>query len=166
MSEKILITKYGYSLLLEEYNRLKNFERVQVTKTIEWARSNGDLSENGDYIYAKRRLREIDERLSYISSRLQKFEVIDPSKPQGPIIQFGATVRVIDLDQGEEKVFILVGEDETNPEKGLISYTSPVGRALLGKEVGMIVEVETPRGTKEFEILEVVYSTLEEFFSG
>ncbi|MCS6894199.1 MAG: transcription elongation factor GreA [Deltaproteobacteria bacterium] len=155
--EKLLITKFGYTLLIEEYNNLKNVERIQVTKTLEWARSNGDLSENGDYIYAKKRLREIDERLNYLSVRLSKFQVIDPCNINSDFVEFGATVRVLDLMTDKEQTFVIVGEDEINPSQGLISYKSPIGKALLGKKEGDIVEVETPKGRREFEILQISY---------
>ncbi len=154
---KFFITKKGYHEILEEYNRLKNVERINVTKTIEWARSNGDLSENGDYIYAKRRLREIDERLAYIASRLSKYVVVDPVSINSDTIQFGATVKLLDMDDDKEITYMIVGEDEIDPDRGLISYKSPIGMALLGKRVGDYVEVTTPRGRREFEILEITF---------
>lgn len=156
---KYLITKKGFDALLDEYNRLKTIERVEVTKTIEWARSNGDLSENGDYLYAKRRLREIDERLAYLASRLSRYEVVDPASIESDAIQFGATVKLLDLQTDKEIIYTIVGEDEIEPDKGLISYKSPIGRALLGKKVGDFVEVVTPKGSREFEILEIFYQS-------
>lgn len=152
---KILITRFGYEKVLQEYNYLKTVERVQVTKTIEWARSNGDLSENGDYIYAKRRLREIDERLDYISKRLSVYEVVDPVSVDEMVVTFGSLVTVLDLDTDHEHQFWIVGEDEIDPSKGYISYMSPIGRALMGKEVGALVDVETPKGVRSFEILKI-----------
>ena len=160
-SEKMPITVAGYRKILAEFDFLKNKERPIVVKTIEWARSNGDLSENGDYIYAKKKLREIDSRLEYLSKRIQNYQVIDPETLSSDKVTFGASVKVFDFSLNCEKVFKIVGEDESDPSHGKISYLSPIAKALIGKKSGDLVEVKTPKGSVEFEILEIAFEKID-----
>ena len=160
-AEKNYLTPKGYQKLLQELNHLLKEERPKVTETIAWAASNGDRSENADYIYGKKRLREIDRRIRFLNRRLEKVEVIEPSEIQSSRVQFGATVKV-ENEEGEQKTFVIIGVDESDARKGLISWQSPIGKALLGKEVGDTALVKAPGGEIEFEILSVEYNSIEE----
>lgn len=150
------ITPIGLQNLQEEYRTLKTVERPEIVETVHWAAGNGDRSENGDYIYGKKRLREIDKRLKFIGQRLDKITVVDPCKLNFSHVEFGATVHVID-ENGEEKVFTIVGEDESDAKVGKISWKSPVAKALLKKEAGDWVSYQTPRGERELEINSIEY---------
>jgi len=156
---KNYITPKGFKTLQDELNQLMRIERPEVTKTVAWAASNGDRSENADYIYGKKRLREIDKRVRFLTSRIDQAHVIDPSTIQAFKIQFGASVEIED-EEGELKAISIVGVDEINTAKGHISWRSPIGSSLIGKEVGDTIEVLTPRGAKVFEIISVVYTEI------
>jgi len=155
---KNYMTPGGYARLASEYRWLLDQERPAVTATVSWAAGNGDRSENGDYIYGKRRLREIDRRMRFLSKRLDSAEVIDPtvSRENSYRIFFGATVRFAN-HSGEEKTIVIVGVDEIDPFRGYISWISPVARALMGAEEGDTVTLRTPGGMEELEILSVSY---------
>jgi transcription elongation factor GreB len=155
--EKNYITPKGHARLLEELNHLTRIERPEVTKTVAWAASNGDRSENADYIYGKKRLREIDKRTRFLSTRLDLAIVVDPEKIKSVKVQFGATVTIEDEDSGEVKTISIVGVDEINTEKNQLSWKSPLGSSLIGKEVGDTISVKIPTGTKSYEIIEIIY---------
>lgn len=157
--EKNLITPQGFDKLSAEYNYLWKEERPRIVEVVSWAASNGDRSENGDYIYGKKRLREIDRRLRYLSRQLETAEIINPELSASDRIGFGASCEIIDED-GEYRVFILVGEDETEPSKGLISWKCPIGQALLGKRVGDFVSYFTPKGERSLEVITISYKTI------
>ncbi len=150
------ITPQGFERLVEEYETLLKVERPEVTAEVRYAASLGDRSENAEYIYGKKRLRGIDKRLRYLKGRLESVEVVDPTTITGDVVRFGATV-VVEDPQGEERTFTIVGEDEVRAEEGRISYKSPVGRALIGKEEGDEVVFRTPAGKRSVVIVEVRY---------
>ena len=154
---KNYITPAGYAALKAEFDDLYRVERPKLVETIAWAASNGDRSENGDYIYGKRRLRQIDSRIRFLARRMEAAEVVDPAQ-QGANDQifFGATV-TYSTRAGEELTVQIVGIDETRPSNGLISWISPVARALLKAREGDVVALMTPAGREELEILEVRY---------
>ncbi|HEX8584653.1 MAG TPA: transcription elongation factor GreB [Allosphingosinicella sp.] len=151
------ITPAGYRALREEYEALFGVERPQVVETISWAAGNGDRSENGDYIYGRKRLREIDRRIGWLSKRMKNAVVVDPSKqPERGKVYFGATVTLVDEDDNQ-RVVTLVGEDETDPTHGRIAWTSPIGRAIKGAAVGDLRRITLPGGEKEWEIAAIAY---------
>lgn len=154
---KNYITPAGFQKIKAEYEQLLNQERPKLVKVIEWAAGNGDRSENADYIYGKRRLREIDRRLRFLSKRLSSAEVVDASKQtQRQKIFFGATVTLEDEDGGVF-VYQIVGEDEIDLESGKISWVSPMGKALLGKALDAEVSVPRPAGAKIYTVIEINY---------
>ena len=159
-ADKNYITPKGYERLQTEYRHLRFTERPKVTEVVSWAAGNGDRSENGDYIYGKKRLREIDSRLRFLSKRLEASEVIDPEKQNGDEVRFSATVKVL-LDGEIERIFCIVGEDETDATAGRISWKSPLGRSLLRKKEGVFFTFESPKGEQEIEILEVSYLAID-----
>ena len=151
------MTPEGYARLRGELVHLMNVERPAVVQVVSWAASNGDRSENGDYLYGKRRLREIDRRMRFLTRRLDIAEVVDASaQPNRDQVFFGATVTYLDR-AGEEHVVTIVGVDEAEPLQGRISWISPVARALIKAREGETVVLRTPAGVEELEILEVRY---------
>ena len=151
------ITPAGYRALREEYEALYGVERPQLVETISWAAGNGDRSENGDYIYGRKRLREIDRRIGWLSKRMKNAVVVDPAKqPERGKVFFGATVTLADADDNERTV-TLVGEDETDAAAGRIAWTSPIGRAIRGASVGDVRMVTLPGGERELEIVAIKY---------
>ncbi|HEU5434950.1 MAG TPA: transcription elongation factor GreB [Telluria sp.] len=154
---KNYITPAGYQRIKDELLQLIDVERPEVVKVVHWAASNGDRSENGDYIYGKRRLRQIDGRIRFLTKRMDAAEVVDPTVHHGnDQIYFGATV-LYQNAAGEEHTVTIVGIDELDPLKGKISWVSPVARALTKAREGDLVTLQTPLGTEELEILEVSY---------
>ncbi|MGD2131982.1 MAG: transcription elongation factor GreA [Maricaulaceae bacterium] len=153
--EKVPMTLEGYTALDEELKRLKTEERPAVIAAIAEARGHGDLSENAEYHAAKERQGFIESRLVEIEDKLSRAQVIDVSKLNGSTVKFGATVTVLDEDTEEEAVYKIVGEDEADVRSGKVSITSPIARALIGKEEGDVVEVVAPGGAKSFEILKI-----------
>ncbi len=154
---KNYITDAGHRRLRDELLALLDVERPEVVRTVTWAASNGDRSENADYIYGKRRLREIDRRIRFLTRRLDAAEVVDPSRQENrDRVFFGATVRLLRNDEREETLTI-VGVDEVDPASGRISWISPIARALLRASVGERVSLRTPAGVDWIEILEVDY---------
>ena len=150
------ITPAGYRTLREEYEALFSVERPKLVETISWAAGNGDRSENGDYIYGRKRLREIDRRINFLSKRMAAARVIDPATQEDQDrILFGAIVTLAD-DQGERTV-TLVGEDEADASSGRISWNSPIARAISGARVGDVRQVRLPSGEREYEIIRVDY---------
>lgn len=151
------MTPQGYAQLRDELAHLMNVERPSVVQIVSWAASNGDRSENGDYLYGKKRLREIDRRMRFLTKRLDIAEVVDPGlQPNRDQIFFGATVLYMDR-AGEERTVTIVGVDEAEPLAGRISWISPVARALIKAREGDTVTLRTPGGVEELEILEVHY---------
>ncbi len=153
------ITPFGIKRLQEELNQLLLKERPEIIKLIQWAASNGDRSENADYLYGRKRLREIDKRLRFLQSRIEIAFIVDPKDIQSHKVQFGAKVDLRD-ENDCYKTFTIVGIDEVNTSKGYISWQSPIGLALLGKEIGDDVLVKTPSGEIEFEILKIEYGEI------
>ena len=161
---KNYITPLGYQRLKDELDQLWKEERPALVKTITWAASNGDRSENGDYIYGKKRLREIDRRIRFLSKRLDNAEVIDPTQRVNcDQVFFGATVVVCGED-GSERKYSIVGVDEADPACGLISWVSPLARALLKARADDVVMLRVPGGVEELVVAEVVYCHIS--FSG
>lgn len=152
------ITPRGHRRLKDELLNLLNVERPEVVRTVSWAASNGDRSENGDYIYGKRRLREIDRRIRFLTQRLEVAEVVDAAarEPTDQVF-FGATVVYANADGSRQRVTI-VGIDEVDPAQGQISWVSPVASALLKAREGDTVTLRTPGGSEAIEILEVSYA--------
>ena len=155
---KNYITPGGHARLTDEFLWLMNKERPEVTAIVSWAAGNGDRSENGDYIYGKKRLREIDRRIHYLTKRLDIAEIIDPTIPREDERQifFGATVTFSDSN-GQTETISIVGVDEINITKGSISWISPMAKALIKSRQGDIVSLLTPAGVKKIEILTVQY---------
>jgi transcription elongation factor GreA len=153
--EKVPMTDEGFRTLDEELKRLKSVERPNVIAAISEARSHGDLSENAEYHAAKERQGWIEGRIAEIEDKISRAQVIDVSKLSGKQVKFGATVSVVDEDTEEEARYQIVGEHEADVRSGRISLTSPLSRAMIGKEVGDVVEVNTPGGVKAYEILKV-----------
>ena len=152
------ITPDGYGRLKQELVQLLNVERPEVVRTVSWAASNGDRSENGDYIYGKKRLREIDRRIRFLTKRLDVAEVVDPAARESTDqIFFGATVRYA-LENGSENSVTIVGVDEVDPAQGYVSWISPIAGALLKAYAGDTVKLHTPAGTETLEILDVSYA--------
>ena len=158
VSAKNYMTPEGFARLREELNALLRTERPEVVKVVTWAAGNGDRSENGDYIYGKKRLREIDRRVRYLSKRLANAEVVDASR-RAPTDQvfFGATVTCAD-EKGVERIIRIVGVDEVDLTKGHVSWISPIARALLRAHEGDVVRMRTPSGEEEIEIVKVDYT--------
>src|SRR5574343_1818162 len=154
---KNYITPAGYARLRAELLQLIDEERPKVVEVVHWAASNGDRSENGDYLYGKKRLREIDRRIRFLTKRLEIAEVVDPSLHSGSDqVFFGATVRYVD-DLGEERCITIMGIDEADSSQGQVSWVAPVARALLKARVGDEVALPTPSGVRQLEVVEVRY---------
>tara|TARA_B100002052_G_scaffold298278_1_gene331290 strand:- start:541 stop:1014 length:474 start_codon:yes stop_codon:yes gene_type:complete len=153
--EKVPFTRDGLENLKIEYNNLKKIERPEIIKAISIAREHGDLSENAEYHAAKEKQSFIEGRISELEDVLSRAEIIDLSKLNGTKVTFGTTVKVFDEELDEEVTYSIVGPYETDLEKKLISVTSPLARALLGKEVNSVVEANTPRGIKVYEIIDI-----------
>ena len=153
---KVPMTPEGYQKLKEELNQLKTVDRQKVIKAISEARDHGDLSENAEYDAAKNRQSFIEGRINYLSDRLARADVIDPAKfTDFDRVKFGVYVTLEDEDSGDEVVYQLVGEDETDIEKGKLSIAAPLARALLGKEIDDEVVLQTPAGRKTYVILDI-----------
>lgn len=160
MEKKNYITPHGHQKLVDEFEILLKIERPEITKLIQWAAGNGDRSENADYIYGRRRLREIDRRLRFLKNRLELALIVDPNQIKGQKVQFGATV-LTQNEIGESKTFTIVGVDEVDTAKGRISWQSPIGKNLIGKEEGDEVSVKVPAGEMVLEIVSIIYQPIE-----
>jgi transcription elongation factor GreB len=157
--QKNYITPTGYARLKAEFEQLYRVERPKVVSDVSWAASNGDRSENADYIYGKRRLRQIDSRLRFLMKRMDIAVVVDPKDQQGLAkVFFGAWVTLYSITKDEEHTYRIVGQDELDPSQGHISWISPLARALMGKQPGDTLRVETPGGEEEFEVQAVSYT--------
>jgi transcription elongation factor GreB len=155
---KNYITPQGYARLRSELLQLIDDERPKVVEVVHWAASNGDRSENGDYIYGKKRLREIDRRIRFLTKRLEIAEVTDPSLHHGrDQVFFGATVTYVEEDTGVERTVTIMGIDEADSAHGQVSWISPIARALLKAREGDVVKLVTPAGAKDVEVLRVEY---------
>jgi transcription elongation factor GreB len=151
------LTSAGYARLRSELISLLDVERPKVVDVVSWAAKNGDRSENGDYLYGKKRLREIDRRMRFLTKRLELAEIVDPAaQTNRDQVFFGATVLYVNQD-GEEHHVTIVGVDEAEPLQGKISWVSPVARALTKSRVGDVVTLRTPGGIEELDILEINY---------
>ena len=151
------ITPQGYARLRAELMQLIDHERPQVVEVVHWAAGNGDRSENGDYIYGKKRLREIDRRIRFLTRRLEIAEVTDPSAHHGgEQVFFGATVTYAQ-ESGQERTVTIMGVDEADSAQGQVSWISPIARALLKARTGDVVKLATPQGSQEIEVLAVSY---------
>ena len=161
MSDEVknYITPGGYRRLQEELARLWKVERPPVVTTVAWAAGNGDRSENGDYIYGKRRLREIDRRIRYLSKSLDRAVVVDNSGKTHQQVHFGATVTIL-YERGDEREVTIVGVDELDSGDARVSWRSPLARALLTARVGDTVTLRAPRGPERLEIIAVRYEDL------
>ena len=157
---KNYITPAGHLRMKSELKRLVETDRPEVVRTVSWAASNGDRSENGDYLYGKKRLREIDRRMRYLMKRLEIAEVVDPRDADHERVFFGATVTYAD-PRGEQRTVAIVGTDEVDPSRGRVSWISPVARALLKAREGDMVVLRTPNGAENIEVLEIRYEFLE-----
>ena len=151
------ITPQGFARVRAEYEQLFSSERPKLVETISWAAANGDRSENGDYIYGRKRLREIDRRLGYLSKVMKSAKVVDPaSQEQRDTVRFGATVELAD-ENDDRRIITLVGEDEADASSGQVSWAAPIARALVGAKVGDERIVRLPSGEKSYEIMKIRY---------
>jgi transcription elongation factor GreB len=158
---KNYVTPNGLRLLRDELDGLRRVERPKVVEVVAWAAGNGDRSENGDYIYGKKRLREIDRRLRFLLKRIESAEVVDPARQKNlDRVFFGATVTYVDADGGsddEESTLRIVGIDEASAARGEVSWVSPIARALMKAEEGDVVALTTPNGEKRIEVVKISY---------
>ena len=151
------ITPGGMARLRGEYDELFSIERPKLVETIAWAAGNGDRSENGDYIYGRKRLREIDRRLGYLSKAMKQAKVVDPARQeQRDTVRFGATIELADEDD-ERRTLTLVGEDEADASSGRVSWLAPIARALVGARIGEERVVRLPAGEKSYEVIAIRY---------
>ena len=153
------ITPAGHQRLNDELSRLWKVDRPKLVETIAWAAGNGDRSENGDYIYGKRKLREIDRRIRFLSKRLDSAVVVDNAGKEHDRVYFGATVTFLD-ESREERSVSIVGADELDPGRGRVSWISPIATALLKASVGDVVTLRTPRGAEELQVVAIRYDDL------
>lgn len=157
--DKNYITPQGLEHLRTELTQLLKVDRPKMVETVAWAASNGDRSENGDYIYGKRRLREIDRRIRFLTKRLEIVEVVEPEKRQSDQVFFGATVTLLNEEE-EEKVYSIVGVDESDASMGKISWISPLARALIKARVGDTITFRSPKGEEDLEITKIEYKSI------
>ena len=151
------ITPAGFARIRAEYEQLFGSERPKLVETIAWAAGNGDRSENGDYIYGRKRLREIDRRLSYLAKVMKHAKVVDPAaQVERDVVRFGATVEVAD-EHDARRTLTLVGEDESDADSGRVSWAAPIARALVGARVGDERIVRLPSGEKSYEVVAINY---------
>ncbi|MCB4811887.1 transcription elongation factor GreB [Methylovorus menthalis] len=157
--QKNYITPEGYATLKAEFEQLYKIERPKVVSDVSWAASNGDRSENGDYIYGKRRLRQIDSRLRFLMKSMDLAVIVDPKEQQSlEKVFFGAWVSLYSLQRDIEHHYRIVGQNELDPTRGYISWISPLARAMLGKQIGDVVRAQTPAGEESYEIIDIRYS--------
>jgi transcription elongation factor GreA len=157
MTDKIPMTLLGFQKLEEELKNLRGSERPAVIKAIAEAREHGDLSENAEYHAARERQSFIEGRIQELEDKVSRAEVIDVKKLDGNAVKFGATVSLVDDDSGEKITYQIVGEDESDIKAGLLSVSSPLARALIGKQTKDTVEVNTPKGSKSYEVVKVAF---------
>ena len=157
MTDKVPMTAQGYQRLEEELKHLKNVERHTIIKAIAEAREHGDLSENAEYHAAREKQSFVEGRILDLEDKIGRAEVIDVSKLSGKAVKFGATVTLVDEETEEEVRYQIVGDEESDIKKGFLSISSPLARALIGKEKGESVEVHTPKCSKSYEIIKVAF---------
>jgi transcription elongation factor GreB len=157
---KNYVTPAGAKRLQKELLDLKTRQRPEVVNTVAWAAGNGDRSENGDYLYGKKKLREIDRRIRFLSKRLEFAEVVDPIAVACDQVRFGATVTIRDEDD-RERTYSIVGVDEVDVQKGRISWASPLANALMKAHEGDVVQFKSPKGMQEIEVVSIVYKEIE-----
>jgi transcription elongation factor GreA len=157
MNEKLPMTADGLAKLKSELEKLKNSERPNIIKAIAEAREHGDLSENAEYHAAREKQSFIEGRISELENKISRAEVIDISSLDNSKITFGATVNITDLSSGETHTYTIVGADESDIEKNLISISAPLGRAMINKTINDVIEVTTPGGLKEYQINSIKY---------
>ena len=158
---KNYMTPAGHARMQAELIHLVKTERPEIVSIVSWAAGNGDRSENGDYIYGKKRLREIDRRIRFLTKRLENSVVVDSRlQENSDCVFFGATVTIVDED-GHEATYSIVGMDEADPGRGRISWISPLARALIKSRLGDTVRFQAPAGTRELEIVDIVYRDLD-----
>ena len=151
------ITPQGFARIRAEYEQLFSNDRPSLVETISWAAANGDRSENGDYIYGRKRLREIDRRLGYLSKVMKSAKIVDPSQQEHrDTVRFGATVELAD-EEDDRRIITLVGEDEADASSGQVSWAAPIARALVGAKVGDERIVRLPSGEKSYEVMRISY---------
>ena len=151
------MTPHGFNQMKEEHRHLMRVERPKVVDIVSWAAGNGDRSENGDYLYGKKRLREIDRRIRFLTKRLESARVVDPAlQTNRDKVYFGATV-TFETEAGEERTVTIVGEDEANMDQGMVSWVSPIARALLKAEEGDVVALRTPTGKEMITVVAIEY---------
>ena len=151
------ITPAGLATLRARYAQLQSIERPKIVETVSWAAGNGDRSENGDYIYGKRRLREIDRELGWLSKRMKAARVVDPSEqPDKNRVWFGATVTIAD-ENDQQRTLTLVGDDEADATNGRIGWNAPIARAVRGAAIGDLRRVTLPSGETEYEVIAILY---------
>lgn len=151
------ITPAGLAALRARYAELQSIERPKIVETVSWAAGNGDRSENGDYIYGKRRLREIDRELGWLSKRMKAARVVDPSEqPDKNRVWFGATVTIAD-ENDHQRTLTLVGDDEADATNGRIGWNAPIARAVRGATIGDLRRVMLPSGETEYEVIRILY---------
>ena len=151
------ITPAGYAALREEYERLLGTERPAIVEVVSWAAGNGDRSENGDYLYGRKRMREIDRRLGWLARRMKAAKVVDPAaQPDRNRIFFGATVEIADEDDAR-RTLTIVGNDEADAGASVVGWDSPIARALRGARVGDLRRVQLPAGEREYEVMAIRY---------
>ena len=155
MSDKFPMTPAGYASMKAQLNKLKNVDRIANSRAIEIARGHGDLSENADYSAAKEEQGLIEAKIRELEAKIALAEVIDPTKLSGSRVKFGATVTIEDTESGDEQTYTIVGEHEADIKKGRISIGAPVARAMIGKEIGDTVTVQSPKGKREYEVTKV-----------
>ena len=153
---KNYITPSGFEALKNRYKQLKYSERPGVVRTVTWAAENGDRSENADYTYGKKRLRQIDRELGFLGSRIRSAEVVDPALIKSSTVAFGATVTILN-EEDQRKTYRIVGADEVDIASGKISWQSPLASALIGKKIGDQIEFRSPKGIQEIEIIKIQY---------
>ncbi|NTU77457.1 MAG: transcription elongation factor GreA [Alphaproteobacteria bacterium] len=157
MVDKVPMTLKGYQSLEEELKHLRGTERLAIIRAIAEAREHGDLSENAEYHAARERQSFVEGRIQELEDKIGRADVIDVSKLDGKNVKFGATITLVDEDTDEETRYQIVGEDEADIKAGFLSVTSPLARALIGKTVKDRVEVSTPKGSKAYEIVKVIF---------
>jgi transcription elongation factor GreA len=160
MTQRFPMTPAGLQVLRTELRHIKEVERPQNVKDIETALGHGDLRENAEYHAAKERQAELAARMAYLEGRIGLAQVIDPSEIDSQTIGFGATVTLLDMDTDEEVIYVLVGEDESDVKAGKISISAPIARAMIGKSAGDDVNMQLPKGLREFEVVSVEYKAI------
>lgn len=158
MDKPNYITPSGFAALQARYHALFAVERPKIVETVSWAAGNGDRSENGDYIYGKKRLREIDRELGWLSRRLKAARVVDPAaQPDKHVVLFGATVTIADEDD-QHRTITIVGDDEADAAEGRVGWNSPIAKALRGSRVGDVRRVTLPARVIDYEVIEILYT--------